>query len=445
MRHWFLEKITKYEASPAVIFAEKVYSYGDLVQEVDRVKELLQQEAVHSGEVVALISDYSFNAVALFLALMENKNVIVPITSKTEGEIGERLEESYSDKKITVNQNYHVTPLKEKEKHSLIKGLQEKDHAGLILFSSGSTGKPKAIVEDLDKLVHIYRRGHGAFRTMVFLMFDHIGGVNTLFHILTSGGCAVFPLSRDPAHVCALIEKHSIQVLPTSPTFLNLIMISGAYEQYNISSLKLITYGTESMPESLLKRLKKAFPRARLKQTFGTSETGILSTKSKADDSLFMKLGGKGFAYKVIEGQLFIKSDVSMVGYLNADDPFTDEGWFPTGDLVEVDKDGYLKIKGRTKEVINVGGEKVLPAEIESLLLTMPQLEDVMAYGEKNAITGESVTVDVVLKEGIEKKNIKKQIRKFCLERLDRFKIPTKVNVVEQTNFGERFKKIRHR
>jgi acyl-coenzyme A synthetase/AMP-(fatty) acid ligase len=222
-------------------------------------------------------------------------------------------------------------------------------------------------------------------------------------------------------------------------------MISGAYEQYNISSLKLITYGTESMPESLLKRLKKAFPRARLKQTFGTSETGILSTKSKADDSLFMKLGGKGFAYKVIEGQLFIKSDVSMVGYLNADDPFTDEGWFPTGDLVEVDKDGYLKIKGRTKEVINVGGEKVLPAEIESLLLTMPQLEDVMAYGEKNAITGESVTVDVVLKEGIEKKNIKKQIRKFCLERLDRFKIPTKVNVVEQTNFGERFKKIRHR
>jgi acyl-coenzyme A synthetase/AMP-(fatty) acid ligase len=111
--------------------------------------------------------------------------------------------------------------------------------------------------------------------------------------------------------------------------------------------------------------------------------------------------------------------------------------------LVEVDSDGYLKIIGRAKEVINVGGEKVLPCEVESVILQMPQILDCMVYGEKNAITGQTVAVDVVLKSDVDRDSIKKVLRIYCKDKLDSYKIPTKVNVVEHTNFGERFKKIR--
>jgi acyl-coenzyme A synthetase/AMP-(fatty) acid ligase len=87
-------------------------------------------------------------------------------------------------------------------------------------------------------------------------------------------------------------------------------------------------------------------------------------------------------------------------------DSFTSDGWFKTGDLVEELEDGYLKIIGRSKEVINVGGQKVLPAEVESVILSMKEIDDCMVYSESNVITGQTVVCDVVLHEP--KENIKK-------------------------------------
>jgi acyl-coenzyme A synthetase/AMP-(fatty) acid ligase len=122
---------------------------------------------------------------------------------------------------------------------------------------------------------------------------------------------------------------------------------------------------------------------------------------------------------------------------------FTDDGWFKTGDLVEELEAGYLRIKGRAKEIINVGGEKVLPAEVESVVFELDFVEDCMVFGEKNAITGQNVAVQVVLKCSFDQKEAKKLIRQHCKELLDIYKVPVKFNFVEKTNFGERFKKKR--
>ncbi len=87
----------------------------------------------------------------------------------------------------------------------------------------------------------------------------------------------------------------------------------------------------------------------------------------------------------------------------------------------------------------------MLPSEVESILLEMDEFNDVMVYGEENQITGESVAVEVVLRQDIDKREAKKAIRKFCRDKLDSYKIPTKIKIVDQTNFGDRFKKIRRR
>src|SRR5690606_3810396 len=193
-------------------------------------------------------------------------------------------------------------------------------------------------------------------RAITFLLFDHIGGINTLLYYLSNGGTIVTVQDRSAHAVCAAIERHRVQVLPTSPTFINLMLVSGAHRSFDLSSLELITYGTEVMPESTLARLNRELPHVQTQQTYGLSELGILRSKSKSSDSLWVKIGGEGFETRVVDGMLEIKAKSAMLGYLNAPSPFTEDGWFKTGDAVEVDGE-YIRILGRKSELINVGGE----------------------------------------------------------------------------------------
>ena len=429
----------------AIIHKDKKYSYAELYLKIKETLNFIKNE-IKSGEVVAILSDYSFESVALFFALYENKNIIAPIISNAQEEINLKLKESFCDKAIKIcGRGFNVKELNPGGTHQILSNLKKSGRAGLTLFSSGSTGKPKAMIHDLDALIDLYKnKKQKRMNMLVFLMFDHIGGINTMLNILSTGATMIIPQNRNADDVCKLINEYKIAVLPASPTFLNLILIGKSYEKYDLSSLRMITYGTETMPEGLLNRLKSAFTKVKFLQTFGTSETGIASTSSKSSDSTFMKIDDENLEYKIVDGELWLKSKTRILGYLNADmDSFTDDGWFKTGDLAQQSEDGFIKIIGRSKEIINVGGQKVLPCEVESVLLEMKEIQDCLVYAEKNAITNQSVCCDVVLKPGVDANGIKILVRKFCKDKLDSFKIPVKVNVVQKTEFTQRFKKIR--
>ena len=441
---FILDKFKSFNSKNAIVFEDRIYTYEEFIKQIKDYKNILDKHNI-SSKVVVILGDYSFYNLALFFALYENKNIIVPITSNIKKVQDDFIEESFCQTIIkTDEKNLLIQDLKTISSHNMIDNLIEKNSSGLILFSSGSTGKPKAMVHNLDTLIDSFKdKKEKSMNMLVFLMFDHIGGLNTVFNALCMGACLIIPKIKDAKTICELIEKYKIMVLPSSPTFLNLILISEEYKNYDLSSLRMITYGTETMPQSLLLKLKEVFPKVKFLQTFGTSETGISTTSSKSSNSLFMKLEDINGEYKIVENELWLRSKTQVLGYLNASmDSFTSDGWFKTGDLVEVDGE-YIKIIGRAKEVINVGGQKVLPAEVESIILEMEEISDCMVYGEKNAITGQTVVCDVVLNKNIE--NIKKRVRVFCKDRLDAYKIPTKVNVVDKTNFSDRFKKIRRK
>ena len=441
---FILEKFKSFNSKNAIVFEDRIYTYEEFIKQIKDYKDILDKHNI-SSKVVVILGDYSFYNLALFFALYENKNIIVPITSNIKKVQDDFIEESFCQTIIkTDEKNLLIQNLKTTFSHNMIDNLREKNSSGLILFSSGSTGKPKAMIHNLDTLIDSFKdKKEKSMNMLVFLMFDHIGGLNTVFNALCMGACLIIPKIKDAKTICELIEKYKIMVLPSSPTFLNLILISEEYKNYDLSSLRMITYGTETMPQSLLLKLKEVFPKVKFLQTFGTSETGISTTSSKSSNSLFMKLEDINGEYKIVENELWLRSKTQVLGYLNASmDSFTSDGWFKTGDLVEVDGE-YIKIIGRAKEVINVGGQKVLPSEIESIILEMEEISDCMVYGEKNAITGQTVVCDVVLNKNIE--NIKKRVRVFCKDRLDAYKIPTKVNVVDKTNFSDRFKKIRRK
>ena len=441
---FILEKFKSFNSKNAIVFEDRIYTYEEFIKQIKDYKNILDKHNI-SSKVVVILGDYSFYNLALFFALYENKNIIVPITSNIKKVQDDFIKESFCEIIIKTNErNLLIQDLKTTFSHNMIDNLIEKNSSGLILFSSGSTGKPKAMIHNLDTLIDSFKdKKEKSMNMLVFLIFDHIGGLNTVFNALFMGACLIIPKIKDAKTICELIEKYKIMVLPSSPTFLNLILISEEYKNYDLSSLRMITYGTETMPQSLLLKLKEVFPKVKFLQTFGTSETGISTTSSKSSNSLFMKLEDINGEYKIVDNELWLRSKTQVLGYLNASmDSFTSDGWFKTGDLVEVDGE-YIKIIGRAKEVINVGGQKVLPAEVESIILEMEEISDCMVYGEQNAITGQTVVCDVVLNKKIE--NIKKRVRVFCKDRLDTYKIPTKVNVVDKTNFSDRFKKIRRK
>ena len=170
-------------------------------------------------------------------------------------------------------------------------------------------------------------------------MFDHWGGLNTMFHILSNSGTVISTKKRDPESVCKMIEEHKIQLLPVSPSFLNLLLLSNSYKKYNLNSLKIISYGTEPMPQFTLERIKNEFPDVKLLQTYGLIELGVMRSKSESNESLWMKIEDNNYKTRVVDGILQIKSKSAMLGYLNAESPFTNDGWFITGDQVLEKKD----------------------------------------------------------------------------------------------------------
>ena len=449
---FLLERFRDNADKIAIIDDGKSYTYGELLEGILDLSSTTLKGI--KNKVVAIIGGYSFYNIALFLALYENKNIIVPLVECNET----ALKESMADIKINAeilefpNSKFPNSKFPNLEfletndkKHAIIENLFRQKHAGLVLFSSGSTGKPKAMVHDLDTLISSFEaKKPRKLNMLLFLLFDHIGGINTLLNILATLSTAIIPRERNSDEICALIEKYKISVLPSNPTFLNLILMSNAYKKYDLSSLKMITYGTEAMSESLLARLKATFKKVKFLQTFGTSETGILNTSLKSSGSTYIKLNDA--EYKIVNGELWIKSKTQILCYLNADmSAFKvsfEDGWFKTGDLVLRDAE-YLKIVGRVKELINIGGKKALPSEIESVIMELENIADCVVYGEKNAITGQSVSCDVVLKSDMSKDELKKLIRSTCASKLERYKIPSKINVVEKIAFTNRFKKVR--
>jgi acyl-coenzyme A synthetase/AMP-(fatty) acid ligase len=290
-------------------------------------------------------------------------------------------------------------------------------------------------------LLASYESRHESDLAMLALLgFDHIGGLNTLLNTLAAGSLLAVPTSRSPADVAATIARHHVAILPASPTFLNLLLAAGV--SADLSSLRVITYGTEPMPESLLLRLKAAFPRVRFIQTFGTSETGITRTVSPEAGSTFLRFEDPDIEWKVIDDELWLRSRTQIAGYLNAsNERFTADGWFRTGDKVEQGPNGTIRILGRMGEMINVGGEKLMPAEVESVVLGVPGVADCRVHGEAHPLTGQTVAVDVV-SFTTDQEALRSAIRIACRERLARHKIPTRVTFVLSVS-GERMKKVR--
>jgi acyl-CoA synthetase (AMP-forming)/AMP-acid ligase II len=444
MTHWLLDRMGEWTSEPALVWADATSSYGELLAGVGRWRAELDRLELGAGAVVVIEGTFSPSACSLLLALLDRKAIAVPVTP---GQRVHRAEfAAIAEAQATfIIDDADVATFERHERavtNPLTQKLQARGHAGLVIFSSGSSGAAKAVLHDFEALLEKFRKPRQKKCVLTFLLFDHIGGIDTLMNTWSNGGTVVTTPSRDAEQVCALIARHAVHTLPTSPTFLNLLLLSEAYRAHDLSSLKVITYGTEPMPLPTLTRLAEVFPGVKLVQTYGLSELGVLRSKSRPDGSLWLSFSHDGFETQVRDGVLWVRTPTAMLGYLNAPDLFDADGWLNTQDAVETDGP-YLRILGRVSDLINVGGQKVYPAEVEAVLMQLSNVADVAVYPEKSPLTGHFVAARVNLVEPEDLGAFKKRLHAFCRERLAPFKIPVRVTLTDEQQFSARFKKMR--
>jgi acyl-CoA synthetase (AMP-forming)/AMP-acid ligase II len=442
---WLFDRFASQPGRTAFVHEGRRVSYGQVIQISEAFSAKLAELGVRAGDRVAVLADYSPEVFCFILAITRSRGIVVPISRAAAIEEGAalgisgcewmaRFDDKGREPQIKAHQIDRQSPL--------VDDLRSAGSPGLILFSSGSTGSPKGILHDFAKVAEKFRKMRDPVIAIPFLMIDHFGGVNTLLAITANLGTVVTVADRSAANICEAIETFRVELLPATPSFLTLMMASGLHRHRDLTSLKRITYGTEVMPQTTLDRVRAAFPGVDLLQTYGLSEVGVLRSRSRSDGSLWVQVGGEGFETKIVDEILFIRSAFAMAGYLNAPSAFDSEGWFNTQDKV-VEEDGWLKILGRVTDLINVGGQKVYPAEIENLILTMDNIVDVTVFGEAHALLGQIVVAKVVLETPEPPDGLKKRIRAACLADLAGFKAPSRVLISEVPLYTNRQKKVR--
>jgi acyl-coenzyme A synthetase/AMP-(fatty) acid ligase len=403
--------------APFLVTPEGSTRFADIEEATE-----LDLSFVAAGEVVAIVGDFDPLSIRALLELIDRGAIVVPLTKETE------VQHDYFFETVrpsVVIRGGDVTRMNsELRPAGPLRDFSEKNRAGLVLFTSGTTGQPKAILHDFSSFLERFQTPRPALITLSFLLFDHIGGINTLFHTLFNRGLVVSPLSRDVGTVLRTCNEHNVELLPTTPTFLRMLLMSDYVTGDFPSELRLITYGTERMDQPTLSRLCELLPDVEFRQTYGMSELGILRIKSRARDSLWMRVDGEGVETKIENDVLCIRSQNRMVGYLNAPDPFDIDGWYNTSDVVDQDGE-WVRISGRTKDVINVGGLKFNASEVEDAALEFPGVSLAKAEPRDNPLTGQYVELTVQLTEGAQIEL--GELRKFLKDRLEKHKRPLRI------------------
>jgi acyl-CoA synthetase (AMP-forming)/AMP-acid ligase II len=308
----------------------------------------------------------------------------------------------------------------------------------VMFFTSGSTGRPKAVV--LSHRASWLRSFQGVFRdepersVCMFPLFHMAGFTLALAAWQTRGEIALVPQATAEALLEA-VERRRGNRLYCIPSVWHRILQADA-SRHDSSSLRQIDTGTSATPLELIEALKRRFPAAATRVYYGSTEVGSAAALPDAD--ALRKPGSVGLPSPGVElrlspaGEICVRSPYLMDGYF--EDPEATaaalrDGWFHTGDLGELDAEGYLQVTGRIKDVIRTGGESVTPAEVEAALAAHPRVAEVAVVGVPDPEWGEIVCAVVVPAGGAAPSLA--ELQRHCEGRLAPYKRPRRLELAD--------------
>ncbi len=328
------------------------------------------------------------------------------------------------------------------------------DDIALILHTSGSTGRPKRVpimhrnmVASTRNIVATYNLSDADISMCVMPLFHVHGLVASTLSTLSSGGTVVVPSKFNPLSFWRTVRETKATWYSAVPTIHNLLLSRAGEERPDgAECLRFIRSCSASLPAEMMERMERVFG-APVLEAYGMTEashqmaSNPLPPKAHKGGSVGQGTGVKiaimddaGNLLKTGErGEVVIQGPNVVNGYENNPEAnaksFTN-GWFRTGDQGILDEEGYLTLTGRIKELINRGGEKIGPREIDEVLLSHPAVGEAVCFGVPHPGWGEEVEAAVVLKEGASATDA--DILAFCKQHLADFKRPKKIYITEK-------------
>lgn len=333
--------------------------------------------------------------------------------------------------------------LKEAREGAAGMSIPADEESRVILFTSGTSGTPKPVVHTWESLGGAVK-DDGRYRGRRWLLTYNQAGfaaLQVVLQCLLTGGRLSVPASREPEVVSQVLVDDQVAYATGTPTFWRMLLHGSSPERLSAASLQQISLGGEVVSQGVLDLLRATFPGARLTHIYASTEMGTCFAVTDGREGFPASYLSDPFLPCQLRigdgGELMIRSRRAMVARFGEEwDP---EAWFGTGDLVEVSGDRCVFV-GRRSDCINVGGAKVYPLEVETVIRAVPGVREVLVKGRRNAIVGELVTADVVLEEGFDPAVAKKSIAAECRLRLAHYKAPAIVEFKQRLGLTDSYK-----
>jgi long-chain acyl-CoA synthetase len=321
-----------------------------------------------------------------------------------------------------------------------------------LMYTSGTTGRPKGVMATHRNVWHNATNfGKVHFQATDTIMsatpiFHCWGLVNGTFGILSEGGTVITVERFYPERALNDIERFKPTIFQGVPPMFNLLLRQPELDKRDISSVVFCLSAATKMPENLIRQVEQRL-KWRYAEAWGLTEVSCVGTTAPYKET---RIGscGKGMddaEIKVVDeqgvilppgqqGELCIRGTCLTNGYLNkpeaTKEAFDVEGWFHSGDIAYMDAEGYAYIVDRKKDMINVGGEKVFPSEVEDMMLSHPKIKDLVIVGIPDDLKGEAPKAFIALQEG--ETATEQEIKTYCKAKMAPYKVPVAVEFITE-------------
>lgn len=473
--------VTETPEKTAIIFGERRISYSELDRLINRAAEGFTNLGLKQGDVLSLFLPSLPELIIAYMGSVRagvTLNLVNAMLQKTE--VAYILNDCSSRAVLSDEKRLPIIETLRPEVSSLtdVILLEEQDGSPYpsfrsmlasgsgefdpprtedsdlchLMYTSGTTGWPKGVMATHLNIWH----NSSEFGKVHFTSEDTIMVATPIFHcwglingtlgMLSKGGTVITVERFYPDQVLCDIERLKPTVFQGVPPMYNLMLKDPERDVRDVSSVVFCLSAATKMPENLIRQIEGVLG-WRYAEAWGLTEVSCVGSTSPYTET---RIGscGRGMddaVLKVVDeegnilppgeqGELCVKGTCVTNGYLNKPDVtaevFDPEGWFYSGDIAYMDDDGYAYIVDRKKDMINVGGEKVFPSEVEDMMIEHPKIKDLVIVGIPDDLKGEAPKAFIQLTEG--EKTTAEEIREYCRSRMAPYKMPVAVAFLKE-------------
>jgi len=483
----------------AIIFEGKKYTFVELGERANKLADALLKLGTQKGDRLAILQVNCNQYVEAYFATAKLGGIFVPLNfrakqaelthmlSNAEASIlfvGERYIDLVNSMRPDLPSIKHYIGIDGKPEgmlsyeELLASSSQEgetfveinDDDPTALMYTAGTTGLPKGVPQTHNSYSFYVLQNVNppdpavAETNLITMPLYHVAGMQAMLAAIYGGRTIALMKQFETKEWFETAQQEKVTRAMLVPTMLKRIVDDPDFDKYDLSNLRVITYGAAACPYEVLKKTIERFPGRALINAFGGTETSSTIALLRAEDQIITgketeeerekklkrlatSIGiplddvevqirdeeGRALSMKEV-GELVVRGPRIMKGYWKDEEKtkkaFTADGWYRTGDMGYVDEEGYIYLCGRADDLIVRGGENISPEEVENVLYTHPKIEEAAVIGIPDPEWGSEPRAIVVLKKG--ETATPEEIMEFCREKLAGFKRPRSVVFVDE-------------